>query len=60
MTGDMADLPDVRDLLKKHGLAPKRSFSQISWSSLPPPPASRMLRPPSDGRSSSSDPASAR
>ncbi len=28
MTGDMADLPDVRDLLKKHGLAPKRSFSQ--------------------------------
>jgi 16S rRNA (adenine1518-N6/adenine1519-N6)-dimethyltransferase len=28
MTGRMADLPDARDLLRKHGLSPKRSFSQ--------------------------------
>jgi 16S rRNA (adenine1518-N6/adenine1519-N6)-dimethyltransferase len=28
MTGDIADLPDARDLLRKHGLSPKRSFSQ--------------------------------
>lgn len=28
MTGELRDLPDARDLLKKHGLTPKRSFSQ--------------------------------
>ena len=28
MTGAMANPPDARDLLKKHGLAPKRTFSQ--------------------------------
>lgn len=28
MTGDPSSLPDARDLLRKYGLAPKRSFSQ--------------------------------
>jgi len=28
MSGELPDLPDARDLLRKHGLSPKRSFSQ--------------------------------
>lgn len=28
MTGHLPDLPDARDLLRKHGLSPKRAFSQ--------------------------------
>lgn len=28
MSGELPDLPDARDLLRKHGLRPKRSFSQ--------------------------------
>ena len=28
MNAPLPDLPDARDLLRKHGLAPKRSFSQ--------------------------------
>ena len=28
MSDPLPDLPDARDLLRKHGLAPKRSFSQ--------------------------------